>query len=217
MDGTQLYRTNLPNLDGGYSVTNEYNLDLAVSVPAGGRLVEIVNLGADWFYLDWVRLEQVLPAAYTNGWEPPCEPIGLGGPREALVYVVAPGTAFPGSATNAALPLQQGQTIILTNWPAGDYLAEWYDPSTANFAGHSRATAANYALTLTLPDFQADLVGIFHQPSKLTPLGHDPARRISVPVRFRNRRPLLDRNVHQLDGVVFSPPAHELNGYEYPE
>jgi len=88
---------------------------------------------------------------------------------------VAPGTAFPGSATNAALPLQQGQTITLTNWPAGDYLAEWYDPSTANLAGHSRATAANGALTLALPNFQADLAGIVHPPSKLTPLGQDPA------------------------------------------
>ena len=174
-DGVQLYRTNLPNLDGGYSVTNEYNLDIAVSLPAGRRLVEIVNLGADWFYLDWVRLEQVLPAAYTNDWEPPCEPIGLGGPREGLVYVVAPGTAFPGSATNTALPLQQGQTITLTNWPAGDYLAEWYDPSTATFAGQSRAATVNGSLTLTLPDFQADLAGIVHQPSKLTPLGHDAA------------------------------------------
>jgi len=173
-DGTQLYRTNLPNLDGGYSVTNEYNLDLGVTLPAGRRLVEIVNLGADWFYLDWVRLEQVLPAAYTNAWEPPCEPIGLGGPREALVYVVAPGTAFPGSATNAALPLQPGQTLTLTNWPAGDYLAEWYDPATANLAGHSRAATSNGALVLTLPGFQADLAGIIYPPSKLTPFGRDP-------------------------------------------
>jgi len=174
-DGAQLYRTNLPNLDGGYSVTNEYNLDLAVSLPAGRRLVEIANVGSDWFYLDWVRLEQVLPAAYTNAWEPPCEPIGLGGPREALVYVVAPGTAFPGSATNAALPPQQGQTLTLTNWPAGDYLAEWYDPATANLAGHSRAATSNGSLVLTLPGFQADLAGIIYPPSKLTPLGHAPA------------------------------------------
>ena len=85
---------------------------LSAQGAAEWRLVEIVNLGADWFYLDWGRLEHVLPAVYTNGWEPPCEPIGLGGPREALVYVVAPGTAFPRSATNAALPLQQGQTIM---------------------------------------------------------------------------------------------------------
>ncbi len=173
-DGSQLYRTNLPNLDGAYSVTNEYNLDLTVDLPAGKRLVEIANLGADWFYLDWVRLEQVLPASYTNDWRPPCEPIGLSGPREALVYVVAPGTAYPGSATNAVLPLQQGQTITLTNWPAGDYFAEWYDPPTAALAGYCRATTTNRLLTLPLPDFYADLTGILYGPARLTSLGFDP-------------------------------------------
>ncbi|HWH68820.1 MAG TPA: DUF5060 domain-containing protein, partial [Candidatus Sulfotelmatobacter sp.] len=148
-DGVELYRTNLPNLDGGYSVNNEYNLDLTVNLPAGKRLVEILNAGGDWFYLDWVRLEQVLPATYANNWQAPCESIGLSGSRESLLYVVAPGAAFPGSGTNATLPLQQGQTITLTNWPAGDYLAEWYEPATANPVGYSQATTTNRSLTLT--------------------------------------------------------------------
>ncbi len=171
VDGSQLYRTNLPNLDGGYSVNNEYNLDLAVNLPAGRRLVEIVNLGADWFYLDWVRLEQVLPAVYTNDWQPPCEAIGLSGSREALLYVVAPGTAFPGSATNASLPLQQGQTVTITNWPAGEFFAEWYDPSSAALAGRSHTTTTNGALVLPLPDFQADLAGILYGRARLIPCG----------------------------------------------
>lgn len=175
VDGSQLYRTNLPNLDGGYSVNNEYNLDLAVNLPAGRRLVEIVNLGADWFYLDWVRLEQVLPAAYTNDWQPPCEAIGIRGPREALLYVVAPGTAFPGSATNAVLPLQQGQAVTITNWSASEFFAEWYDPATASRVGESRATATNGALTFPLPDFDSDLAAILYGPPKLTPSSRDTA------------------------------------------
>jgi hypothetical protein len=172
--GVELYRTNLPNLDGGYSVTNEYNLDLAVNLPSGKRLVEIVNLGADWFYLDWVRLEQVLPAAYSDNWQPPCEPIGLSGPREALLYVVAPGTAFPSGATNAALPIQAGQSITLSNWPAGDYLAEWYDPATAQLVGYSRTTTGSSALVLVLPSFSSDLAGVLYRPPKLTPLARVP-------------------------------------------
>ncbi|HEY9171879.1 MAG TPA: hypothetical protein VI136_06310 [Verrucomicrobiae bacterium] len=171
VDGAQLYRTNLPNLDGGYSVNNEYNLDLTVNLPTGRRLVEIINLGGDWFYLDWVRLERVLPAAYTNDWQPPCEAIGLTGPREALLYVVAPGTAFPGSATNASLPLLQDQTITITNWPAGEVFAEWYDPATAGFVGRTRAATADGALRLALPPFQADLAGILHGPARLAPRG----------------------------------------------
>lgn len=166
-DGVELYRTNFPNLDGGWSVTNEYNLDISVNIPSGKRLLEIVNLGSDWFYLDWVRLEQVIPAQYTNGWQPPCEPIGLGGPREALLYVVAPGAAFPGNATNSNLPLQTGQTITLTNWPGGDYVAHWYDPETAAPAGTSRSSTTNGALTLQLPAFSSDLAGILYHPPKL--------------------------------------------------
>jgi hypothetical protein len=166
-DGVELYRTNFPNLDGGWSVTNEYNLDISVNIPSGNRLLEIVNLGSDWFYLDWVRLEQVIPAQYSNGWQPPCEPIGLGGPREALLYVVAPGTAFPGNATNSSLPLQTGQAITLTNWPIGDYVARWYDPATALDAGTTRASTTNGALTLHLPDFSSDLAGVLYPPPRL--------------------------------------------------
>ncbi len=166
-DGAELYRTNFPNLDDGWSVTNEYNLDITVNIPPGKRVIEIVNLGSDWFYLDWVRLEQVIPAHYANGWQPPCEPIGLGGPREALVYVVAPGTAFPGNATNANLPIQTGQSVTLTNWPAGEYVVRWYDPSTGSAVGYTRGSTTNAALMLQLPDFSSDLAGILYGPPKL--------------------------------------------------
>lgn len=174
-NGVQLYRTNLPNLDGGYSVTNEYNMDLAVNLPAGKCLIEILNAGADWFYLDWVRLDQVLPAAYADDWQPPCEPIGLAGAREALLYVVAPGAAFPGGATNATLPLQQGQTITLSNWPPGEFHAEWFDPATASRVGYTRASTTNALLRLPLPDFEADLAGILYPPPRLTSPGYDSA------------------------------------------
>jgi hypothetical protein len=170
-DGVELFRTNLPNLDGTYAVNNEYNLDIPVNLPAGKRLIEITNAGNDWFYLDWVRLERVLPATYAGNWLPSPEAIGQRGLFESLLYVVAPGAAYPGSATNAILPLQPAQTVTLTNWPAGRFYAEWYDPATGTNAGYSQATAANGGLTLPLPDFREDLAGVVYPPPRLNAVG----------------------------------------------
>ena len=171
VDGSQVYSTNLPNLDGTYNVNNEYNLDIPVSLASGNHLIEITNPAAGWFYLDWVRLEQVLPATYAGGWGQACEAIGLRGPHESLLYVTAPGVSFSGSSTNAVLPLQQGQTVTLTNWPTGTFFAEWYDPATAAFAGYSQAVTSNANLTLPLPDFREDLAGILYGPPQLKALG----------------------------------------------
>jgi hypothetical protein len=171
-DGAELFRTNLPNLDGGSSVTNEYNMDIPVNLPPGNRLIEITNAGGDWFYLDWVRLERVLPAFYQRNWQPSPEGIGLRGPRESLVYLVAPRTSFPMSATNSSLPLQQGQTVTLTQWPSGRFFAEWYDPATGRGLGTNQGIATNTTLTLTLPDYREDLAGIIYPPPSLSVLGN---------------------------------------------
>jgi hypothetical protein len=151
----------------------EYNTNIYVSLPAGNHIITITNAGNDWFYLDWVELDQVLPATYAGNWQPSAEAIGLSGSHESLVYVVSPSAAFPVGATNAALPVQHGQTVILTNWPAGSYFAEWYNPSNAAFLGVSNATAVNGGLTLTLPDFSEDLAAIVYPPSRLVSLGVD--------------------------------------------
>jgi hypothetical protein len=172
VDGSQVFSTNLPNLDGTYNVNNEYNLDIPISLASGKHSIEITNPAAGWFYLDWVRLEQVLPSAYASGWSQSCDAIGLSGPHESLLYVTAPGVAFSASSTNAVLPLQQGQSVTLTNWPAGAFFAEWYDPSTAVLVGRSQAVTSNSNLTLPLPDFREDLAGILYGPPTLKPLGN---------------------------------------------
>jgi hypothetical protein len=174
-DGAEMFRTNLPNLDGTYNVNNEYNLDIPVGLPAGRRLITVTNAGNDWFYLDWVRLEGVLPSTYIGGWKPSPDAIGLRGPRESLLYVVAPGASFPGGATDAVLPLQHGNTVTLANWPAGRFYAEWYDPATGTNAGYSQACATNGSLVLPLPDFREDLAGIVYPPPVLTAAGIDGA------------------------------------------
>jgi hypothetical protein len=173
-DGMELYRTNLPNLDGGWSVNNEFNVDLPVNLPTGNRVIEIANPGVDWFYLDWVRLERTLPARYNPDWAPSPDAIGLTGAREALVYVVAPNVAFPANATNATLTTQTGQHVILTNWPAGSFLAEWYDPATGAPLNRTQGTTTNGVLALLLPDFTEDLAGIVFPQPRLRTAGVSP-------------------------------------------
>ncbi|HEY5914480.1 MAG TPA: DUF5060 domain-containing protein [Verrucomicrobiae bacterium] len=173
VDGGELWRTNLPNLDGVGKVNNEYNLDIPVDLPSGKRSIEITNAGADWFYLDWVRLENVLPAAYSPDWTPSPDAIGLRGSHESLLYVVAPGVSFPDGATNSDLPVQHGRTVTLTNWPSGHFYAEWYDPCTGIRVGRTEAATTNGMLTLPLQDFRTDLAGIVYPPPALRHAGID--------------------------------------------
>jgi hypothetical protein len=171
VDGTELYRTNLANLDGTYNVNEEYNLDIPVNLPSGNHFIVVTNSGADWFFLDWVRLEQVLPANYASNWAPSPDAIGLRGPHESLLYVLAPGVSFPANATTATLPLQRATTVTLTNWPANIFIAEWYDPATTTPLGITQATVTNGSLTLPLPDFTEDLAAVLYPPPTLTALG----------------------------------------------
>jgi hypothetical protein len=175
VDGVQVFSTNLVNLNGTgvYEVNESYNLDVPVNLPAGNHLVTITNTGNDWFCLDRVRLEQVLPSTYAGNWAPSPDSIGQRGRHESLLYVVAPGASFSGIDTNAILPLQQDETVVLPDWPAGKFFAEWYDPATGTNAGYTQATTTNGILTLPLPNFSADLAGIVYPPPTLTPLGMD--------------------------------------------
>ena len=175
LDGSNLYSTNLPNLDGLNDVNNEYNLDIPLNFPPGKHLIEITNTSLGWVYLDWVRLEQVLPSTYAGNWQPSPDAIGLRGPHESLLYVVAPWVSFSGSSTNAVLPRQHGQSVTLTNWPAGRFLADWYDPATGTNTGSTQASTTNGSLTLPLPEFSEDLAGVVHPPATLMALGMEPA------------------------------------------
>jgi hypothetical protein len=170
VDGAQVFSTNLVDLDNDHAVDEEYNIDIPVPLPAGLHTITITNGGTDWFYLDWVQLNQVLPAAYAGNWQPSPAAIGLRGAHESLLYVVAPDVSFPGSATNAALPVQHAQTLVLTNWPAGLFIANWYDPASATPLGNSQAIAANGGLALAMPDYSEDLAAVLFPPPRLTPV-----------------------------------------------
>ncbi len=159
VDGKSVFSRSLPNKDGTWQVNNEYNEDIPVALPAGRHTIEIRNTGGDWFYLDWVRLENALPAHYLPDWQPSPPAIGLRGDTETLLYVVNPAVNFPANATNAVVEASHGASLILTNLPAGRYRAQWFDPKTAQPVGETSGTAADGVLTLPLPDFTEDLAG----------------------------------------------------------
>lgn len=159
VDGVERYRTNLPNLDGGYSVNNEYNKDFGTNIPEGRHLVEIYNPGGDWINVDWVRIEQVRMSAYSTPWEPSPVAIGLRQNQSALIYAIAPNAAYPAGATNAVLPVENTQSVTLTQWPEGVFEVQWFDPATAATRGRSSAVTQNGLLQLPMPAFSEDLVG----------------------------------------------------------
>ncbi len=165
IDNKLVLSTNLPDKDGLYNPTaKEYNIDIPAPVPTGQHTVELRNLGLDWLYLDYVRLEQVLPAQYAGNWQPSPSAIGLRGPVDALLYVVAPGVDYPAHATNAVLAAQSGKSVTLANWPAGAFAVRWYSTTNGAVAGEFSATTTNGVLTLPLPDFSEDLAGIVIAP-----------------------------------------------------
>jgi hypothetical protein len=175
VDGQQVFSTNIANLDHDYDVDEEYNLDIPVSLPSGNHFIDITNAGLDWYFLDWVHLDQVVPAIYAGNWAPSPIAIGLRGTNEALLYIVAPDNAFPASATNATLPIQHASTVTLANWPSGEFIAEWHDPATATFLGLTQSVTTNGNLVLSLPDYSEDLTAIVYSPPTLTALGFSPS------------------------------------------
>jgi hypothetical protein len=159
VDGSTILGKSLVNKDGGYDVNNEYNEDIAVAISPGNHLIEIRNAGADWFYLDWVRFENILPSEYAGDWKPSPVAVGMGNPGEALVYVVNPAISFPGNATNATIPALSGQFIQITNWDKGDVTAVWMDAATGTSLGKTRGRGASGLIQIPLPDFTEDLAG----------------------------------------------------------
>lgn len=159
VDGRQTFRRSLPNKDGQWVVNNEYNEDIAVDLPAGRHLIEIRNGGGDWFYLDWVRLENILPAAYAGGWQPSPVAVGLRRERHALVYVVSPRASWPANATNAVLEPWSGSELRLRGLPSGQYRAVWFEPKTAQRVAETVGASDGAVLPLPLPPFIEDLAG----------------------------------------------------------
>jgi hypothetical protein len=160
VDGISKFSRGVPNpVPGSYDVNNEYNTNYVVDLSAGKHLIEIRNAGADWFYLDWIRLENLQPASYLNNWTPSPVSIGVSNPAEALVYVVNPAVNFPANATTATVPPITNAIIRLTNWSSGAFTAIWHDAKTLQPLGKTAGATTNAVLELPLPILSEDIAG----------------------------------------------------------
>jgi hypothetical protein len=175
VDGKDIFTKSLPNKDGQWQVNHEYDQDLSIDLPEGKHLVEIRNTGQDWFYLDWVRVENALPSSYSPDWSPSPMAIGVKAGEQGLIYVVNPVMVYPAKATNASVSALVDGRVVISNWESKDRCqAFFYDPKTASGLGKAEVTATNGVLTLTLPEFQEDLfiridrLPTLHSP-RLTP------------------------------------------------
>ena len=157
VDGASVFTQSVTNKDGKWDVNNEYNTDYSVNLTAGKHLIEVRNTGLDWFYLDWIRLENVQPSTYANNWTPSPVSIGVKSGAEALLYVVNPAANFPVNATTQTIPAMTNGIIKLNSWPVGNWTAIWNDAKTFAPIGKTTGTTTNSVLQLTVPNFSEDL------------------------------------------------------------
>ncbi|HEV2474727.1 MAG TPA: hypothetical protein VGS41_18770, partial [Chthonomonadales bacterium] len=157
IDGNTVFYWSVPNKDGKSIVDEEYNIDVPVLLPKGKHIVEIANAGFDWYYLDWVKLVSVLPAAYVGS------PLGVGmtdNAGSALLYLVNPVASFPYNALNASLPLWTSGSVTLQNWPAGNYHVDWYSTTSGALLQGASAQSTGADLALPVAPFTEDIAGV---------------------------------------------------------
>jgi len=157
VDGVSVFTQSVPNKDNLYDVNNEYNIDYSVNITPGKHIVQVRNTGADWFYLDWIRLENVQPSTYANNWTPSPVSIGEKSGAESLIYVVNPTINFPGNATNQIIAPMTNGIVKLSSWPAGSWTAIWNDAKTFAPLGKTTGNTTNGVLQLSIPGFSEDV------------------------------------------------------------
>jgi hypothetical protein len=160
VDGAEALRTAIGDRDGLAQVNKEIDQDFAVEIAPGKHRVEIANTGRDWIFLDSIRLEHVRTADFAGGWKYGPEAAGLRNGEKAVLYVCSPWVVFPAGAHRFNPPLLTSPTVTLTDWPAGRFQVQWFDPRTGVAAGTAEGVTSDHSLTLPLPGFRDDLAGI---------------------------------------------------------
>jgi hypothetical protein len=161
VDGAEVLHTNFIRDAGVTATDRDINQDFTVNLSPGKRVIEIANdTGADWILIDSLKFEQVLPAEFAGGWHFAPEAVGLRSEQKAVLYVYSPWVIFPAGAHRYNPPLLTGQSLQLTNWPAGKFNVQWFNPSTGKAIGTTEVATDGDILTLPLPAFRDDLAAI---------------------------------------------------------
>ncbi len=154
-NGRELLHRALPNKDGDYKINNEYNEDIAVPLEAGRADIQVENPGGDWLFLDWARLEGVLPSSVQQQ-DVSLEAFALGDGSSTLLWAVDSNFAWP-RGRSAPAQLAHGAWATLPELRAGTYNVQWCSTSTGQALSTQKVRAPKTGLKLWLPDFQNDI------------------------------------------------------------
>jgi hypothetical protein len=157
-NGREILRRELPNKDGGWERNNEYNEDIVVPLAGGRSDIEVENPGGDWFYLDWARIDGVLPARSPTQ-AAPLEAFALGDGTRTLLWAVDAAYAWPRGRN---IPAQQvvGAHVFLPDLATGNYEAQWWNPRTGKPGAKTRFKIAKAGQKIALPAFETDVAAV---------------------------------------------------------
>lgn len=160
VDGAEIFRTKPAAPDAQREPPAKTGREFSVDLPSGKRLVEIANAGVERINLEMLRLERIKAADYLGGWRFGPEAVGLRNANKGLLYVCSPWVVYPAGALRYNPPRLTGQSVTLLHWPAGRFVAQWFDPVTGAEVATTGGATEHDLLTLPLPEFRDDLVGM---------------------------------------------------------
>jgi len=134
--------------------------ELSVDIPEGRQEVEIANQGEGQTTLDSVRLFRVRAVGFKGGWSFEPEVVALRSGPKAVVYVTSPWVVYPAGALRYHPPVLGDRIVRVLDWPDGPVEAHWFSPVDASPRGVTRASAAGGAVSVPIPPFNDDIVGV---------------------------------------------------------
>lgn len=169
LDGTNIFKLPLKNIDGTYQVNNEYNTNITVAIPQGFHKINIINRGVDWFFLDWVQISNILPTTLPTNWTPQPAACGVTLPNSSIIYVVSPFTHYPAGASNQNPITLSNAYLLTTNWLPPESIVHWYNPTDGSYQGTSKTIVSSNNTLITLPSFNDDLIGFIYPQYRMSP------------------------------------------------
>lgn len=156
VNGSVVYSVSLPNKDGLYQVNNEYNEDILIPLPPGRNVIEISNPGGDWFFYDWLKFTNVLPAKRV-GPGMPLVAVGSGRTDEAWVWLLDYAANYPNNAQRPSIRELSGAEATVRNLADGTYDVRWFDTRTGALVRTDLASSSGGAMRLAPPAFTEDI------------------------------------------------------------
>jgi len=111
----------------------------------------------------------VLPAEFAGGWQFAPEAVGLRSEQKGGALCLSPWVIFPAGAHRYNPPFLDRSIPELTNWPAGKFNVQWFEPSTGKGQiGTTEVTTDGLFSRCRCKVFRDDLAAIIHPDNNRT-------------------------------------------------